>query len=249
MHTVPWLIITFLSVFIGFIVKGLVGFGDPLIYNPILLFHYTNSMITPGMAPINPVLNLSLVLKNRKAFKARVVLPITAVNVLGSILGVFLLKIFYSDWLKLLLGILIVCLGLEMLLRKSSAKVRPNPFIRSVVCFVSGIFAGLFGINLLFLIYMERDASNREEFRANACFIFFIENLVRIVMCILNGLFSADTLMITAVAVPAAFLGIWVGGKIDRKVDDALSKKLMIIAFILGGISAIVFALIQCFSA
>jgi uncharacterized membrane protein YfcA len=240
-----WICYSFLSIFLAFFVKGLVGFGDPLIANPLLLVNYTSSIITPALAPISPIMNLSIILKNRKFFSSRFVIPISTFVMLGIIPGTFLLKYGSSNVLKLILGLLIIGLGIEMLTRKSAPNRKPNIIIQSMICFCSGFTAGLFGINLLFLAYMERVVTRREELRANACFVFFLENIFRVILYFIEGIYSKESLLLTAIGLPAAALAMKVGSLIDKKVSDSLSRKFIVYVFILGGISTTIFALFQ----
>ena len=82
----------FACVCIAFVVKGLAGFGDPLISTPLLSLVLPNSVITPGLAPVSLILNANVVWKNRDHFSAKVVLPIAAFVLLGIIPGTLLLK-------------------------------------------------------------------------------------------------------------------------------------------------------------
>lgn len=243
----PHLCYYFISVCIAYIIKGLAGFGDPLLYTPMLSVFLPNSIITPGLSPVSPVLNAKMVWENRAHFSAKVVLPISAFVLLGIIPGTLLLKHGSPAVLKVLLGLLIIGLGIEMLTRKNTPTGNPNPVIRSVVSFCSGVTAGLFGINLLFLAYLERVSIRREEFRANICFVFFLENLFRIIIYLNQGLFTAKSLLLSAVTLPAAILGMKVGSILDKRMSDKLSRKCIIYVFILGGISTVLYALPQCF--
>jgi len=238
------LIYIFVSTCLAFVVKGLVGFGDAMIFTPLLSVYIPNAVITPSFAPISPFLNVGLVWKNRKKFNGKIVMPIVAFNMLGIIPGTLLLKFGSPQWLRLLAGLVIAGLGIEMLTRKEVPSGKPSSLIRSIVAFFSGIFAALFGMNSLFLAYMERVTHSREEFRANACFVLFVENLFRLVMFAFQGMFTTDTLKLTAVVFPAAVAGMLIGGFLDKKVSDALSKKFLIYVFILGGISTAVYAVL-----
>lgn len=236
----------FFSICIAFVVKGIAGFGDPLISTPLLSVILPNSVITPGLSPVSPILNAKMVWENRAHFSARVVLPISVFVLLGVIPGTLLLKFGSPAILKVLLGLLIIGIGVEMLTRKAVPSGKQNPWIRSIVSFCSGFTAGLFGINLFFLAYLERVSVRREEFRANVCFVFFLENVFRIAFYLHQGLLTGESLLLSAIALPAAILGMKLGGALDKRMNDKLSRKCIIYVFILGGVSTILYALPQC---
>lgn len=235
---------TFIIVAIAFIVKGLAGFGDPLISNPMLAMRLDNRDITPGLLPVSLILNAFIVYRNRSAFSLRAVAPIAGFVLLGIIPGTLLLKLGAPWILKVVLGILIIGLGVEMLTRNQAKQAEPNPVLQAVMSFLSGVTAGLFGINLLFLIYLERTAKGREEFRANVCFVFFLENLFRTFVYLYNGIFTTFTLQITAITIPAAFLGMWIGGQLDKHISETRIRKFIYYVFIVGGLSTLVKALV-----
>ena len=234
----------FIVVAISFIIQGLVGFGDPLIFNPLLSVRMDNKHISPGMLPVSILLNAFIVYKSRDSIHPRRLLPICFWVVLGIVPGTLLLK-YSSSWtLKVALGVLIILLGLEMLTRKDEATARPNAVFMAVMSFSSGVTAALFGINLLFLVYLERTTTDRDEFRGSVCLVFLVESVFRLISYLANGIITPFSLQISAISVPAALLGTWLGMQIDKKIDDSLIKKLIVYVFIIGGISTVIRALI-----
>lgn len=234
----------FIVVACAFIVKGLAGFGDPLISNPLMAMKLDNKDISPSLLPISLILNAYIVIKNRKKFDFKQVMSIAIWVLLGIVPGTMLLKLGAPWIIKVLLGILIIGLGVEMLTRDNSKKFKPNPVLKVIMCFMSGVTAGLFGINLLFLIYLERSSADRHAFRANTCFVFFLENFFRTIVYFANGIFTAFTWQITAVTLPAAAVGMFIGGQIDKHIGESNIRKFIIWIFILGGVSTLVKALI-----
>ena len=111
-------ILIFVAQFIGYIIKGLVGFGNPLIANPVMAMRIDNKFITPGVLPVDTCVNIYMSVKNRKSFLPRLALPIAVCIAIGVVPGILFLKV-GSPWIiKALLGVLIIGLGVEMLTRK-----------------------------------------------------------------------------------------------------------------------------------
>lgn len=234
----------FVVVAFAFVIKGLVGFGDPLLYNPLLSAHLDNKNISPGLLPVSLLLNAIIVYRSRNSIQPKKLIPIMFWMVLGIIPGTLLLKYATSWVLKVALGALIVLLGVEMLTRSEEASAKPNPVLMAVMSFSSGVTSALFGINLLFLVYLERTTRDRDEFRGSICLVFLIESIFRLISYTVNGIITTFSMEIAAISLPAALLGMWVGIQIDKRIDDTLIRKLIVYVFIIGGISTIIRALI-----
>jgi hypothetical protein len=138
----------------------------------------------------------------------------------------------------------IIAMGAEMLTRKPGTG-KPSALLRSVMSFLSGVTAGLFGIDLLFLAYLERVTQRREEFRGNVCFVFIIEGVFRTVLYIWGGMFSRESLLLSLIALPASLLGMG-SAHCWTAVSDRLSHRSSSMWFILGGVSTSVYACSSC---
>lgn len=242
--TVSLGIYIFAVVAFAFVIKGLVGFGDPLLYNPLLSVHLDNKYISPGLLPVSLLLNAIIVYRSRHSIHPKKLLPIIFWIILGVIPGTLLLKYATSWVLKVVLGVLIILLGLEMLTRSEEATSKPNNIFMAVMSFLSGVSSALFGINLLFLVYLERTTTDRDEFRGSICLVFLVESIFRLISYTLGGIITPFAVEIAAIALPAALIGTWVGIQIDKRIDDTLIRKLIVYVFIIGGVSTVIRALI-----
>ena len=240
------IIYIFIVQFFAFIIKGLVGFGNPLLSSPLLAMKTDNSVITPGNLLLDLPVNAWMVFKNRHSFKAKASIPVAVCCMLGAIPGTLLLKTTAPWIIKVVLGIFIIGLGIEMATRgRAKAVKEPSKVVMFAASFISGIMAGLFGVNMLFLAYMERVTVNREQFRSNVCFVFLIDNIFRTVVYAVNGLFTSSSLWLSAVSIPAALLGVLVGSRIDKYIDEKTAKNIVIAVFILDGASILIKSLIM----
>jgi uncharacterized membrane protein YfcA len=237
-------LIIFAVEFVCFFIKGLAAFGDPLISNPVLSLFIDNRVISPMNLLLQAPLNGWISWKNRDSFSIKKSLLMMIYIFCGIIPGVLLLKYATSWILKAFLGILVLGIGLEMITRNRTKPAGENRFIMALVSFCSGITAGLYGINLFFVAYVERTSKDRNAFRGNICFVFFIENIVRIIVYTVTGIFTRDILVLSFIAIPGMIAGFFLGSKVDKKVSEAVIRRVIITMFMLGGIIILLKSLI-----
>lgn len=245
--TVGFAVYLFCVQFVSYFVKGLAGFGDPLISNPCLsLTSMTADQITPMNLLMNWPLNFYISFKNRKAFSVRQCAPMIFWILVGMIPGVICLKYGQSQIIKALLGLVIVFCGFEMLTRKESKNHHGNPIVMALVSMASGFTAGLFGINLFFVAYIERTGYvNRNQFRGQMCFIFFIENTIRLMMYIfLYRMYTPIILQLACISAVAVICGMFFGSRIDKRLSDEVIHRIIMIVFIIAGLSTFIKAVL-----
>ena len=232
----------FTAQLLAYTVKGLIGFGNPLISAPILSMRLDNVLITPGTLLMDCPINGYITWKNRRSFNWRRVLPLLLANMCGVVPGTLLLR-FSLPWvLKTVLGVVVVLLGLEMATR-SLRPLRPGrdaPWMRYVVAVFSGMCAGLFGINMFLTAYLQRTAKDYQEFKGSICFLFLGENLFRLGIYISSGLITREVLLFGAASVPAAALAMVLAGALGHRLREDRLQKGAIALFLLGGVSIII---------
>ena len=233
----------FAAQLLAYLVKGLIGFGNPLISAPILSMGLDNVVITPGTLLLDCPVNAWITWKNRRSFQWRKILPLLAVNLCGIIPGTLLLR-FSLPWvIKTVLGVIVVFLGLEMATRNLRS-IRPEredrPWLRLVVSAFSGVSAGLFGINLFIVAYLQRTARDYDEFKGSMCFLFFGENAVRLVVYAVTGMLTRQVLLFGLASLPAAVLALALAAWLGPRLEEGKLQKGAIVLFLLGGVSIIV---------
>jgi uncharacterized membrane protein YfcA len=232
-------IIVVIIEFVCFFIKGLAAFGDPLISSPALSMVTDNRVISPMNLLLSVPFNGWIAWKNRRNFSIKASLFMLICIFCGIIPGILLLKYATSWILKVFLGIVILGIGIEMITRNRTKQTGENRFIMAFVSFCSGITAGLYGINLFFVAYVERTTKNRAAFRGSVCFIFFIDNIFRIIMYIVMGIFTRHILLLSLVSFPGAVAGFFIGSKVDTKLGEDAIRRIVIALFMLGGVSII----------
>lgn len=227
----------------AYTIKWLIGFGNPLISSPLLSMRLDNTTITPGTLLIDIPTNGFLIWKNRHAIQTKKVLPLLAAMMCGVVPGTWLLR-FSLPWvLKTILGLVVLYLGLEMATRHLRPAREPGTDARWVplaVAFIAGICAGLFGISMILVAYLQRNTKNYDEFQGSICFLFFGENLFRATLYAISGMFNTQVLLFSAASAAGTASALILSRLIAPHVDEKKLQKFAIALFIFGGISIIV---------
>ena len=234
---ITWIIATFAAFFI----KGLCGFANTLVFTTILGFGVNNVNISPVELVLGFPSNCILTWKNRKKLDIKIVLPMILLILLGSIPGAFLLKNVDAHNIKILFGLVVVLVGIEMMLKEyDKIHMKDSKLVLLLVGILGGLMCGLFGVGVLMAACVSRVTNISEEFKANLSAIFIIENLFRIVMYASIGVITFESLKLVVYLIPFMLAGVFAGMKSATILDEKLVKKLVIVLLIISGLALVI---------
>lgn len=229
-----WIIAGLLS---GFI-KGLCGVGDAPLFSSIMSFSQNNIDISPVSLLPSIFNNFYIALRNRKALQTRIWLPMALLLIAGTIPGTLLLKNADTRVLKLVFGVFIMIIGVLMLYNElSQRKIKPSKLLLLTVGILAGVSSGLFGVGVLLVVYVSMTTEEMSSFKGNICAIFFAENVVRVVMYLFLGIFTASVLKNAAVVAPFMWLGLFFGQRASSFLDERKARILLMSVLILSGLA------------
>lgn len=227
--------------FLAFIIKGLAGFANSMFFGTLLSFKTDNINISPVDLLLSFPSNSILLWHERKHLKKNVWLPLSILVVCGSVPGAIWLKVGDSKTVKLIFGIVVVLIAVEMLLRERSTKKQKSSKIAlAIIGVISGVCSGLYGIGAMLAAYVSRTTDNVREFRANICLVFLIENVFRVGIYIYTGIIDFTAVKTAVCVIPFMLLGMFVGVMISRHTSEKMVKKIIIFLLILSGLSLII---------
>lgn len=225
----------------AYYVKGLCGFANTLVFTTMLSYGVSNAGISPVELLLSYPTNLAMTWKNRKFLLPRVYIPLSLLVLAGSVPGALLLKNVDAGMVKIIFGAAVVFIGLEMLLDeyRKGAKRRLPPVLLGVIGIAAGLLCGLFGVGALLAAYVSRTTDTNDAFKANINIVFSVEGTFRMAMYLALGLFDLAALRQAALLLPFAALGLLLGVKSARRLNERLVKRLVIVLLILSGASLI----------
>lgn len=224
----------------AFFIKGLCGFANTLVFTTILSFTVDNARISPVDLLLGYPSNLILMWKERRFIRWKLCLPLSALVIAGSVPGILFLKNTDAGVIKVIFGVVIFLLGLEMLLREfRRKKVRQSRAVLMIVGVLSGLLCGLYGVGALLGAYLSRVTEDSASFKANICVVFLVENTLRIFLYALWGILTAEILKQAVLLLPFMLAGLGLGMLSGRVLDEARVKKCVTVMLMFSGAALI----------
>ena len=233
-----WWVITTVA---AFFVKGLCGFANTLVFTTILSFGNNNVNISPVELILGYPSNAVLAWKERKSIKWSVCVPLAILVIVGSVPGILFLKNVDTTVIKIIFGFVIICIGMEMVLREIKAKkMKQSKVVLGIIGFLSGLLCGLYGIGALLGAYINRVTDDSHSFKANICVVFLAENTFRIVMYSVLGIITIQTVKQSVILIPFMVLGLALGMLSSKIIDEKWVKRIVIVMLIVSGLALVI---------
>ena len=220
------------AVFAGALVKGVIGFGMPMIALPIIVFFLPP--ITSMLLLCAPIFITNfLQIKIKEGIKSYRFLPMFISLVVGLLVGVRLILEIDSNTITQIIALSIIfmvianCFGLEVKnINKSSEKI--------ITIFI-GFFSGLLGgVSTIYgppmLAYLAAVKLPKEIFVRTVSTMYFIGSFPLYGSLIYYGFATANDLLISIGLLVPALLGQKIGTRIRHIIPE---KKFRLIVFVI----------------
>jgi uncharacterized protein len=146
-----------------------------------------------------------------------------------------------AGMIKIIFGFVIIFIGIEMFLRELQTKqVKQSKVSLMIIGILSGLLCGLYGVGALLGAYVNRVTDDSHSFKANICFVFIMENTLRIILYIIWGIITPDIFKSAVVLIPFMITGLALGMVSSRVLDEKKVKQIVIIMLIISGIALII---------
>ena len=231
--------------------QNLTGFALALVL--LGLVGATNLFPLPDVVNVVSVIglvNAAVYLYKRQALKLdRLLWPSLFASCVGTVAGVAMLAWMVGaayDVLRLLLGIAIVgCAGMLLLQSKPLAKSSsPRSFMGFGL--LSGLMGGLFaaaGPPLVYQVY--RQPWTQQRARESLVYLFGAGALLRLLLVIPTGAFTALSLKLSAIALPVAITVTWLTVRRAPSLSPQTLRRLVCALLAVAGVATMSAALVS----
>ena len=220
------------------LVKGVLGFGLPIITMSFLPFIVPVEQAIVLSAVVQPATNLFQLMSAGGVTGAVVVgWPVLVTLVPGVALGAWYLSSLDGNTLLLFVGVTIVLFSLINLL---GYRIEISPRNRIPAGFGFGAVAGVVGAltslnGWAFIMYLVGIGTDRQSFRSSIALLFLVSGFLISSSFWLVGLLDATLLMIGIATLGTAFPGMWLGDRVGSALPAELFRKIVLCALVLIG--------------
>lgn len=195
-------------------------------------------------APLVAVVGFSLysvnLIRYRRSFQRRIVLPLAVAAALGVPLGVWALSNLDEELVKSVLGVVLIAYALY-----GAWKPRTAPLRSELWAYPAGFLAGCLGgaFNTPgppVIIYGNLKQWPRDLFRSTLQALFLFSSSLVIVSHVAAGNLTRALLPTYLPLVPALLLGVWVGSLVDRRLNQQRFHTLVIVLLVVTGVLLLV---------
>lgn len=216
------------------VIQAITGFaGGPLAMPPSIALVGVNDA-KAAITLIFWFATMIVTLQNLKFIKWKKLGIMLGFMIIGVFVGLGLFEILPVKALMILYGIVVVLIGVAKLKLPSDRKL-PVPW-NYVALFLAGIMQGMFTSGGPFLVLYAADAlEDKKEFRATVSTVWAVLNIYLVFNMHRSGMYNSYVYGLTAASIIPVFIGIYIGNRINKKIDGKAFLKLVYILLILSG--------------
>jgi uncharacterized membrane protein YfcA len=235
MHPILIIAVIFLAVF----TQSLTGFGSALVSMALLPLFLDIRIATPLVALAGGTLEILLLLRYRRALNLRAVWRMTAASALGVPLGVLALRQLDERLMLTLLGLLISLYAIYALLDLRLPELR-HPAWAYGLGFLGGAFGGAYNTSgPPVIVYGDARRWLPAEFKSNLQGFFLFNSLLVIAGHLLSHNITPRVWVDYLLALPAILVGVLAGISLDRVIDAATFRRMVLWFLVVLGLRLI----------
>jgi len=221
------IVVAGIALFAAF-VNGALGYGFSSLTVPLALVFYTNRVLNPAVVAVEVLINLYVLVINRKGVPAvwRRVMPILVGLLPGIGLGALLLASLHPGWVKLVTYAVI----LPLILMQAAGWRRPIQSTWLVGLPFGGALGVLYSLTTIsgppLAILFNNQGLVKDEFRAGLALVRVVESSVTMVVYWHLGLFISESQALLPVLIGAMLIGIPLGAFAIRRLDAETFRRI-----------------------
>lgn len=234
---------TFLLIFgvsVAIYIQSIFGFAAGMIAMPILLLALPFDEAMVFLSIFLALFSITQIKICWRDINVKMAFRIGISLVIGLTIGVYILSYSEPQFLKRVLGLLIMIYAIYSRLEKNRLSIFKNSEIPFGL--LGGFMSGLFAAGgPFYVISISNNLSSKKTIRATIIAVLAISNVGRIPLLIATNMFSLDIIFKAIWVLPFFFLSIYLGNKKYKKIQDTTFKEALSTILFFTGLVMILF--------
>ena len=223
------------TVFIGYIVFGLIGSGAGYIVIPVVSHVWAPTFLLPVAAALDLAAALAISRTDTRNVVRAELYRMIPMAFIGAVAGVTLLVLLPRNAVLVVLGCAALFFG-GWSLADPVPRVGANQGWAYVAGFIGGACGALFGIGAPpYQIYLSRRLADKSQLRATVATMVFFSVGSRLFLFALAGLFLAKEFLTVLLLLPFAALGLLIGTRAHLAVSRSQLGRVIGAVLLLAG--------------
>ena len=229
---------------LAYLVFGMVGFGSTLVSAPVLAHLLPISTVVPAMALTDFIGTTANGLRLSANLVRLEVWRLAPGMLLGSGLGTWILLAVPVSTLMLLLGLFVVGYAIYGL-RRRGAERQVSPRLSWLYGACGGVLSALFGAGgWVYSLYLTGRMQDPRQVLATQSAVLILSSSIRVTLFAIAGrYFEKPILWLVLALLPAMVIGLYLGHRINLKMDRQRFMKVLYSVLLLTGSSLILRAI------
>lgn len=224
-------------IFLATFIQSTFGFGAALVAMPLLTFVVGIQVATPLVGLIGITIGLLILRGSWRNVDFGATWRLIVASAVGVPLGLIILKVAPAEFVKMLLGSLVILFGLYRLIHPRLFFLHQQTWAY-LFGFVAGVLGGAYNTpGPPVVIYGALRRWSPVDFRATLQGFFLPTGLLVITGHGLSGLWTAQVFQFYVVTVPFAVIGIYLGGILNRRFSPERFERILYVILILLGVA------------
>jgi len=234
-------LLLFLVALLAAFTQSLTGFGSALVSMAVLPGLIGIRTAAPLVALITVTIDGVLLARYRQALNLRAIWRLVAALVLGVPLGILVLRRVEERFVLAILGAVIAGYALYALLSPRLPRLE-HPAWAYGFGFLAGVLGGAYNTSgPPVVIFGNCQRWPPSEFKGNLQGFFLVNDLLVIAGHALSQNLTPLVLRDYLIVLPALIVGLFVGGRLDRRLDPALFRKVVLVLLVVMGLRLLLF--------
>lgn len=235
MNIETFLLILFI-IFFSNVIQTITGFAGSMLAIPFLTFCMPLVDAKTLITVVGIVWSIWILFTDHQFIDLSFLRLIVSLMIVGIVIGTFLVSVIATPTLLLAMGIMIVGAALYDLRQHKTIK-QTNLFYTIILSVGAGIVQGLVLMGgPILVILTNAHFTDRRYYRATLAALWLVINIVLLVIFKINNTLHNSVLLLAGICLVPLILAIWVGNKLNRKINRQWFSRLVNGMLILVGI-------------